>query len=639
MSKEIMFGSTGINEVAAPQEGMKIAERQIANINSTKAREPNIFGMIEGGAKVATAYFDTTNVNSANKAKTDYINLIMSKEYRDATPTGRAEIFEGIYKGMSEEQSPAYIEAMKNYSAAEYVNNVDKREVEVDNAHYNSLSALYKTTEGVKPEEFIDAYHSTRPRLDKVVMSTALLQDLYGEMALNISMAQDEQGLQEALVNNEEMKDPYKTPFFLDKKSKQGLDKIAGLDKQLQQVLAAKKEELNNQSYTALSIATVGGFREPLANVEKHIDRTSSNVYTATKAKIEYQKQHEERLVADSYAQYNPIGSRVQALPKDNPLIMKERQEQVTGKLVEHLQNEDYVNFARVAYNEKDFGKKTGEALLNIVNNAKNGEEVKQVVGFLDKVNELPQGPTALRQMLTDDQYVRLQVIGSMSSMYPDKSIVEVKDIIDKSKGATTNVKLDPEASQTILEYGVKLGHNYHKYMNIIDTMKQINPQLALDNYENVANYLDKSVSKDSILKTTIDTSEAGIPETLDPKDFKGRVKDMVLKEDTALAKFTTNNKGETLLITSDDFGIAEIQNVEYLKTASDKHVKEYLVDQSKKPKNLYDYREAAIRTAVDNSADASTFMYSISTVGPRFLTNFLQEVLSSSYFKKEDEE
>ena len=70
MSKEIMFGSTGINEVAAPQEGMKIAQRQVDNINSKSGKKANIFQAVQvvaGGLKVGADAINESNRLTAKK--------------------------------------------------------------------------------------------------------------------------------------------------------------------------------------------------------------------------------------------------------------------------------------------------------------------------------------------------------------------------------------------------------------------------------------------------------------------------------------------------------------------------------------------------------------------------------------------
>ncbi len=253
-----MFGGIGINEVAAPQEGMRIAQRQVDNINSKSGKKANIFQaaqVVAGGLQVGA---DAINERDrlakkkkieedsieATKAKTDYLTMIMSPSYRDASAANRAEMFENSYKNMAS-ASPAYTEAFTNYSSGQYLSEYDKRGVEEDNAAYNNIGALYKSVEGkVNPTELIETYHAANPRLDKVVMSTAILSELYGEQSFNIASANNAAELQEALKANEEMKVPFKTPFFLNNKSKQGLEGIAKLETELNNVLIAKKKEL-----------------------------------------------------------------------------------------------------------------------------------------------------------------------------------------------------------------------------------------------------------------------------------------------------------------------------------------------------------------------------------------------------------
>ena len=268
MSKEIMFGSTGINEVAAPQEGMKIAQRQADNINSKSGKKANIFQaaqVVAGGLKVGADAINESNRLAAKKkieddsiettkAKTDYLTMIMSPSYRDASSANRAEMFENSYKNMAG-ASPAYTEAFTNYSSGQYISEYDKRGEEEDNAAYNNIGSLYKSVEGkMTPDALIDTYHSANPRLDKTVMGTAILSEMYGEMSFNIGAANNETELQAALVTNEEMKGPFKTPLFLTTKSKQGLEGIAKLEKGLSAVLKDKRDSFKASANTRIDL-------------------------------------------------------------------------------------------------------------------------------------------------------------------------------------------------------------------------------------------------------------------------------------------------------------------------------------------------------------------------------------------------
>ena len=107
---------------------------------------------------------------------------------------------------------------------------------------------------GKTPADFTVAYQSLRPRLDKVVIGTGVVKDLYGEMAFNISMAQTPGELEEALSNNEEMKQPFKSPFFLENKSKQGLTELSKLDTQISNIITVKKKEFKANANTRIAL-------------------------------------------------------------------------------------------------------------------------------------------------------------------------------------------------------------------------------------------------------------------------------------------------------------------------------------------------------------------------------------------------
>ena len=85
-------------------------------------------------------------------------------------------------------------------------------------------------------------------------MGTAILSEMYGEMSFNIGAANNETELRAALATNEEMKAPFKTPFFLNTKSKQGLEGIAKLDTQISSIITVKRKQFEAEALTRVEM-------------------------------------------------------------------------------------------------------------------------------------------------------------------------------------------------------------------------------------------------------------------------------------------------------------------------------------------------------------------------------------------------
>lgn len=275
----MMFQDTS-TEVNVSTQGGKKASRMIDNIAS-KPTDNGILKTLESAGSAARQYNATQSTLEATQAKQDYLKLMMSPEYRDGSSSNRAEALESIYKNNSANKSQAYTDAFTTYSSGQYMQEYDKREIEVDNSYYEQAGASYTAymdadsdiqhpawkegydedmrymtnkEAGRTPADFVEAYQTLRPRLDKVVIGTGIVKDLYGEMAFNISMAQTPEELEEALSNNEEMKQPFKSPFFLENKSKQGLTELAKLDTKISNIITVKKKEFKANANTRIAL-------------------------------------------------------------------------------------------------------------------------------------------------------------------------------------------------------------------------------------------------------------------------------------------------------------------------------------------------------------------------------------------------
>ena len=288
MALEMMFQDTS-TEVNVSSQGGKKASRMIDNIAS-KPTDNGILKTLESAGSAARQYNATQSTLEATQAKQDYLKLMMSPEYRDGSSSNRAEALESIYKNNSANKSQAYTDAFTTYSSGQYMQEYDKREIEVDNSYYEQAGASYTAymdadsniqhpawkegydedmrymtnkEAGRTPADFVETYQALRPRLDKVVIGTGIVKDLYGEMAFNISMASNPKELKEALVDNEEMKIPFKSPFFLENKSKQGQAELSKLDTQLANVVTTKRKQFKSEALTRVELGNDSSNEEP----------------------------------------------------------------------------------------------------------------------------------------------------------------------------------------------------------------------------------------------------------------------------------------------------------------------------------------------------------------------------------------
>ena len=326
MAREQMMFGANFNEVAVSNAPTQEAQRNIANIESkgkAKIDTWNGFGKaVQGGMQLGANIINANKTIEADSAKSDYLNIVTSEGYLDADDTLRAEMFEGVYS-TSTDRSDAYNTTFQGYSAGAYTKAFEGRAVEADNALYNAsgpasiawegeLSATedpnqdysdvesdieYLTNKqaGRTKADFINDYVSTNPRLDKTVVSRALMGEAYEEMILTVQTADaTTASLNEALANVEDIREPYQSPMFMTTKQKQGKEYISAMESQLKNTIKLKEAEIKDASYGRLSKAVEGGYRQHPSEVEEDINATSSNALTAEKSKQEYNKKYEE---------------------------------------------------------------------------------------------------------------------------------------------------------------------------------------------------------------------------------------------------------------------------------------------------------------------------------------------------------
>jgi len=638
---EVQFGAEQTN-VDFGNSAITKASRQMANTQSkgqANVREAQLIGEVaRGGAQLATSIINTQTAVDSNSAKEDYIKVVTSEGYVIATDTIKAEMLEEQISNLHT-RSGAYEKAYLGYSAGAYASTQDGRQKELTTSLVNSAGASYtgymetessdievdqegprmtNRQKGKGAADFISDYVGAHPTLkdSKVELGQAVMAEEYTKMNMEVLGAKDEAGLTAALSNINDIKEGLKSPFLLNSTQAAAVAANTKREKALDTSIKAKQEEFKNQAYGRLAKAVESNYRVTPEEVEADIDKTASNPLAAEKQKQDYNKKYIERTVADEYRANNPIGSRTQSLPDGNSFAKKERQVEVTNTLSQHLVDGNYAEFARVGYNEKDLGKKTGEYLLNKINQSTDPKELGAIMSFIGNVNDTNQGPTALRQMFTDDEYARLSVLSSMSTVNPDKSLTELRDAIDKSKSATNIIKLDVGTEMEIAEKAVKLGRQGQNYLNVMKQYKQINPQLAKDNYEKVADDFFKTMNTDSSLGgALVDTSESMNAEALNQDDFNERLVTEVIKDGTDV-KFTTNSKGETLAVVSSPLGETTITNVTPILNYSDNVTKSAAIRESNEEPTIIGDTSKAVtsftRVLVDNAVDAAVNFYPV---------------------------
>jgi len=622
---EALFG-TNITEVGVNLQG---AKTQALKAQSIANSDTGLEGVSELVTGAVNTYTTTKKTIDSNKASMDYINMVTSEQYLDLDDVGKAEQLENIYGGLAEEPS-AYVSTFKSLSSGEFVRADKGRRTKENNALYNSayssslayaeapsgqikeggegrVSDLITNEEAGKTKaDFVNDYTKANPQLEKVVVSRSLLAGAYQEIEAAISMAdRTEEGLATLRQDIADIKAPYESPMFLTTREKQGQEYVNALERGMQTQLKGFEAEIKNNHYSKLAANAKDGYRALPSTMYPSIDATASNPLAAEKQKQEVDKKYQERTQADVYNSTYPVGDRPGALPLDNPLLKKERQAAVTKELFSRFLVGDSENFTRIADNEGQLTREIGQSILVQFNKSSTNEEINSILDRVKEINEQPSGARVLRQMFTDDEYTRVLGVSYMSQARPDWDMKQVKDFVDQAQQATTTVKLSPSDNSKIFDLAVKLGTQGDKFLSVVQGLTKINPQLALDEYKNIARNFSDQIGEDSS-GIKVDKSMANNPaehrDIIDPEQVDKAI-NSALPTGTTSKVFLPNN----IVVAKNDWsGTIDVRDVSNTIQESESNTTTRLLDE-------HDAEAEAIKT--DPLAGASKAIKSFTRV------------------------
>ena len=575
MANEVRFGQTQVNDVHISTQGGKKAGRVMDNIFS-KPTDNGIHAAVVEAGNLARSLKVADDNKEANEAKNHWRQFYTSEGYIQASDTNKAEMVEEFY-GATIDRSESYQNSLKGYSQGEYYRASTGRHKDLITSGVNNAPASIEAfmeedvdtntgisnrrTLGLTKADGIADYIEKFPYMkgSEVEIAQSLLTTDYQRMYDEVSSATNMEGLSNAIANTEDIKKDLQSPFLLNSKQKEAMQANKTRESVLQNLIKAKKEQFKNEAYSRIAVAVEGKYRMLPTAVSADIDMTADNPLSAAKQKIQYMEKHVEITEADSYNASYSAGNRPAVLP-DNPLLKEERQKMVTSTLFNHFSSNNMSEFVRVADNENDMTSDLGTSILTQFNKIESTDDLNGIMNKLNLINAQPKGATVLRQMFTDDDYIRMMSIKFMSQARPTESIDTIRNYIDQQAQAVSTVKLDPNKTASMYKKAVKLGTQADAYINVMQGLLKINPQLAQAEMNNIYSTFEKQVGKKNGLK--YDTSMASNPADgrgiIDPEAVDLAI-DGILPEGTTSKTFLPGNN----IIAKDAFsGIITVRNV-----------------------------------------------------------------------------
>lgn len=638
-----LFGAS-VNEVNVNVEGATRESIRARDIGTSKGDAIDFGKLLGQAAQVTTQISNAEKIAEANTAKQDYYNIVSSEGYRDGDATVRAGMLEEM-NGTLHERSKAYQDAYIGYSSSEYNREYDKRGEIEDNAFYNSAPAAFKVHEmetGEGPDQFIEAMVTENPRLDRNVLKTSLLTGVYEEVFAEVSSATNEKELSDALMNVEDIKASYKTDKFLTTKSKKGKELITAAERQVNNLVNAKKAEFKLGHQQNISNAVDSEYSIHPSQLEEDFNGAYPNPITREKEKKAYEAKYQETSEAHAFNSQYTLGDNPGTYPND--AAKKQRQFAVTDGLTQMFADGSASEFVRIAHNEKGLTKETGDMIIAQLNKSTDATELASIFGMINKVNAYPKGPSVLRQMFTDDEYTRIMKTQYVSMYRPDYTPQQARDYVDGTSRNIARAEMSISKKKDMQEYAVGLGKQGQKFLGVMKTLTDTDPQMAEDLMKDVAKFFDGQKGETTTGKPT-DVSMGHLPDTLDPE----RTDKMI---DDALPNTSSLTYIDNMIVGYDDIGgVVKIINSDSILERSNRNYEDEMVREQQatqegiKTSPITGAKVAAKslgRTMVDNMGKAITGFYPTlselgsniaGAVGENIMRNLKEDIKNSPEF------
>ncbi len=669
MAREQMMFGADFNEVAVSNAPTQEAQRNIANIESkgkAKIDTWNGFGKaVQGGMQLGANIINANKTIEADTAKSDYLNIVTSEGYLDADDTLRAEMFEGVYS-TSTDRSDAYNTTFQGYSAGAYTKAFEGRAVEADNALYNAsgpasiawegeaspiedstqdYSDMDSDTEyltnkqaGRTKADFINDYVSANPRLDKTVVSRALMGEAYEEMLLTVQTADaTPEALNEALANVEDIREPYKSPMFMTTKQKQGKEYISTMESKLNLAIKAKQKEIKVGAQTRIAEAknaytsntSVGP--NPMV-LGSDITQAYDSPLAVQTAIASLDKSYTEQIERVNFLTNNTVTDRSIPIPD---VAKKAWQEEVTLIATESFISGDYTTTIQAITNNPGYAKEIGDTIYQGFNQAETAEDLNDIMDKVLVMSSHDRGGTAIRQAIGEDEYKEMIIVHSLANSLYKGDLNGARRYYNDSKNNYNSFSKD--LGGTIEKHQEKLGTQFAAYKNTMQAINNINPGIAASKESQIRDfYLTQNKEYGSIFKKKlkVDTSIAGDP-------FE---KLSLMPEEDAKAFLAEIEEGSTVISlpngtmqVKDEFGgTSRLINIDgYIKAKNTQVLKIKAIEGN--PINVTDVLTSKAANVVDSVATSTEKIYdniksTVSKQLPGHIERFRGIFKSSSY-------
>lgn len=440
---------------------------------------------------------------------------------------------------------------------------------------------------GDNPTDYVNAV-SNQYTLNPAHVRDAVMSSMFQHYGVLVEGTKNKEELGALLTEMKEKQKPFRNSLFLDSRSKRTASLVSSLQSNMNTAIASKQKEFKEDAREWLAQNVYGntntssGYFSPATpSVVDKIQEAFDNPIEINNKINQINKGFEQANQARQFSSVFPIGGIRPALPEGNPLLKKERQDAVNIEANRLIQSNNLEGFIELVNNETGLTKGVGDTILNQFNNIKDLNTLNIHIRQMDTLNNLPKGATALRQLLGDG-YADFTATSIIAKTLYNGNTLEARNAVDTSKKSTSFVTLDPQTTRKMREKAVKLGTLASDYLAVMNTITQINADVAKDKYKDIANTFSNMMDKQGgiNINNSMDV-HSNSTKAIDPENFNLRVStelndnmDGELKEVVNIGKLT---------IGKDEFGtIQSVINNDVILTETNQQFITEKVEESK---------------------------------------------------------
>ena len=529
---ETIFGYTPTTDIAVD----KSAEARLKQETMKQEKQPfDFLGVMRAGAQVTGQFAAEKNQADAHTAYMESWQFMASIDHMDGHE--KVAAIEGKIKEQSGDNfSSGYRQGSLSVLDKAYASALLQKEEERVATGLNvgattwiaNLAGGYQDFDSA--EGFIDQY-GTKNNLNKAQVRDAIYTGVYEHYSLQSLNAKSDDEL--TAINeefNQVVQRDFKGTFFEGSKAKKFNAVVKEAKANHSSTVAAKRKHFTELEQTKIEIGKGDGQSSGTSYTLKPEDFRWDIAYRDKDQRVKqfiayqnnYNQAQEARAFMGSYNPMNPHPSIESVVYKDNKFIQKEWPQYVANVGMQKLLLGNTESFTDVMTGE---GQKSADELGTQINqsymNARTTEEIRPLLNRLEDTFNTNGGATILNNSIGEQQLARMMATITLADVHYEGDLSKARDFVAQQDRSLTKMTWDKSTFATVQDRTVALGVHGNRYKATMDTLNQINPAMATEMEEKVAEHFKNlqeethDVMWDTSVANYFDTNNVAQPDVL----------------------------------------------------------------------------------------------------------------------------